>query len=154
MDVKFINPFINVTINIVQQICNVGAKRGQIYVRSSPFIAENVIIIIGIAGDFKGQVFFTMDEKTARSIASSMMFGMEVPALDEMSKSAIAELGNMIMGNVSTEFYNEGIKIDITPPTVLVGSDINISTKGIQTICVPIELESGIRLELVVAVAN
>ena len=154
MDVKFINPFINVSINIVQQICNVGAKRGQIYVRSSPFIAENVVIIIGIAGDFKGQVFFTMDEKTACSIASSMMFGMAVPVLDEMSKSAIAELGNMIMGNVSTEFYNEGVKIDITPPTVLVGSDINISTKGIQTICVPIEIENGTKLELVVAVAN
>jgi chemotaxis protein CheX len=154
VDVKLINPFINVTINIVQQICNVGAKRGQIYLRSSPFIAENVVIIIGLAGDFKGQVFFTMDELTARSIASSMMFGMEVPALDEMSKSAIAELGNMIMGNVATEFYNEGIKIDITPPTVLVGSDINISTKGIQTICVPIEVENGTKLEVVVAVAN
>lgn len=154
MDVKYINPFINVTINIVQQICNVGAKRGQIYVKSSPFIADNVVIIIGIAGDFKGQVFFTMAEETACTIASSMMFGMEVPALDEMAKSAIAELGNMIMGNVSTEFYNEGIKIDITPPTVLVGSDINISTKGIQTICVPIEIENGTKLEVVVAVAN
>jgi chemotaxis protein CheX len=154
MDVKYINPFINVSINIVQQICNVGAKRGQIYVKDSPFIADNVVIIIGIAGDFKGQVFFTMKEKTACSIASSMMFGMDVPALDEMAKSAIAELGNMIMGNVSTEFYNEGIKIDITPPTVLVGSDINISTKGIQTICVPIEIENGNRLEIVVAVAN
>jgi chemotaxis protein CheX len=154
MDVKYINPFINVSINIVQQICNVGAKRGQIYVKDSPFIADNVVIIIGIAGDFKGQVFFTMQEKTACSIASSMMFGMDVPALDEMAKSAIAELGNMIMGNVSTEFYNEGIKIDITPPTVLVGSDINISTKGIQTICVPIEIENGNRLEIVVAIAN
>jgi chemotaxis protein CheX len=82
------------------------------------------------------------------------MFGMEVLALDEMSKSAIAELGNMIMGNVSTEFYNEGIKIDITPPTVLVGSDINISTKGIQTVCVPIEIENGTKIEVDVAVAN
>lgn len=154
MDVKFINPFINVSINIVQQICGVGAKRGQIYVRSTPIIADNVIIIIGLAGDFKGQVFFTMNESTACSIASSMMFGMEVPVLDEMAKSAIAELGNMIMGNVSTEFYNEGIKIDITPPTVFVGSDINISTKGIQTICVPIDIENGTKLEVIVAVAN
>jgi chemotaxis protein CheX len=154
MDAKFINPFINVSVNIVQQICNVGAKRGRIYVKDSPFIADNVIIIIGIAGDFKGQVFFTMSEKTACKIASSMMFGMEVSVLDEMSKSAIAELGNMIMGNVSTVFYNEGIKIDITPPTVLVGSDINISTKGIQTICVPIDIENGTSVELVIAVAN
>ncbi|HYE11369.1 MAG TPA: chemotaxis protein CheX [Patescibacteria group bacterium] len=154
MDVKYINPFINVSINIVQQICNVGAKKGQIFVKNSPFIADNVVIIIGIAGDFKGQVFFTMDEKTACSIASSMMFGMEVPALDEMSKSAIAELGNMIMGNVSTEFYNEGITIDITPPTVLVGSDMNISTKGVQTICIPIEIENGTKIMLDIVIAN
>jgi len=152
MEVKYINPFINVSINLVQQICNVGAKRGQIFVKSSPFTADNVVIIIGIAGDFRGQVFFTMDEKTACQIASAMMFGMEVQALDEMSKSAIAELGNMIMGNVSTEFYNEGI--DITPPTILVGSNMNISTKGIQTICVPIEIENGGRIEVDVAVAN
>ncbi len=154
MEVKYINPFINVSINLVQQICNVGAKRGQIYVKNSPFIADNVVIIIGIAGDFKGQVFFTMNEKTACSIASAMMFGMDVPALDEMSKSAIAELGNMIMGNVSTEFYNEGVKIDITPPTVLVGSDINISTKGVQTVSVPIEIENGTKIEINIAIAN
>jgi chemotaxis protein CheX len=154
MDVKYINPFINVSINIVQQICNVGAKKGQIFIKNSPFIADNVVIIIGIAGDFRGQVFFTMDEKTACTIASSMMFGMEVPALDEMSKSAIAELGNMIMGNVSTEFYNEGITIDITPPTVLVGSDMNISTKGVQTICIPIEIENGTKIMIDIVIAN
>ncbi|MDF2530719.1 MAG: cheX1 [Clostridia bacterium] len=154
MDVKYINPFINVSINIVQQICNVSAKKGQIFVKNSPFIADNVVIIIGIAGDFRGQVFFTMDEKTACTIASSMMFGMEVPALDEMSKSAIAELGNMIMGNVSTEFYNEGITIDITPPTVLVGSDMNISTKGVQTICIPIEIENGTKIMIDIVIAN
>jgi chemotaxis protein CheX len=154
MDVKYINPFINVSINLVQQICNVDAKRGQIFVKSSPFTADKVVIIIGIAGDFRGQVFFTMDEKTACGIASAMMFGMKVAVLDEMSKSAIAELGNMIMGNVSTEFYNEGIKIDITPPTILVGSDMNISTKGLQTVCIPIQMENGLKIEIDVAVAN
>ena len=154
MDVKYINPFINVSINIIQQICNINAKKGKIYLKDSPFIADNVVIIIGIAGDFRGQVFFTMDEKTARSIASSMMFGMKVDSLDEMSKSAIAELGNMIMGNVSTEFYNDGIKIDITPPTVLVGSDMNISTRGVQTVCVPIEMENGNKIEIDVVVGN
>lgn len=154
MDVKYINPFINVSINIVQQICNVSAKKGQIYLKPSPFVADNVVIIIGIAGDFKGQVFFSMNAKTACTIASSMMFGMEVPTLDEMGKSAIAELGNMIMGNVSTEFYNEGIKIDITPPTVLVGSDMNISTKGVQTVCIPIEMDNGTKIEIDVVVSN
>jgi len=114
----------------------------------------SVVIIIGIAGEFKGQVFFSMDEKTACGIASSMMYGMEVNALDEMTKSAIAELGNMIMGNVSTEFYNKGIKIDITPPTVMVGSDISVSTKGMKTICVPLMLEGLGKIEIDIAVTE
>ncbi len=154
MDVKYINPFINVSINLIKQICNVEVTKGQVFVKNSPFSADKVVIIIGIAGDFRGQAFFAMDESTACKIASAMMFGMEVPALDEMSKSAIAELGNMIMGNVSTEFYNTGVKIDITPPTILVGTNMNISTKGVQTICVPIEMANGGKIEIDVAVAS
>jgi chemotaxis protein CheX len=82
------------------------------------------------------------------------MFGMEVNALEEMAKSAIAELGNMIMGNVSTEFYNNGIKIDITPPTVLVGNDIAVSTKSLKTICIPILIENMGKIEIDVAVTD
>jgi chemotaxis protein CheX len=60
----------------------------------------------------------------------------------------------MIMGNVSTEFYNTGVKIDITPPTILVGTDMNISTKGIQTLCVPLDIANGGKIEIDVSVAN
>ncbi|MFZ5351910.1 MAG: chemotaxis protein CheX [Bacillota bacterium] len=154
MNVQYINPFVNVSMNLIKQLTNVDVKRGQIFVKNSPFLANNVVIIIGIAGDFKGQVFISMNEATACSIASAMMFGMEVPALDEMSKSAIAEMGNMILGNVSTEFYNIGVKIDITPPTVMVGQDINISTKGIQTVCIPLEIQTGGVVELDIAVMD
>ena len=154
MNVEYINPFINVSINLVEMVCNVKASRGQIFMKNSTFMAESVVIIIGIAGEFKGQVFFSMDEKTACNIASSMMFGMEVNELGDMAKSAIAELGNMIMGNVSTEFYNTGIKIDITPPTILVGKDMAVSTKSLKTICVPLTLENLGKIEIDIAVTE
>jgi len=154
LNVEYINPFINVSINLVQMVCNVKAERGQIYVKNSTFMAESVVIIIGIAGEFKGQVFFSMDESTACKIASAMMFGMEVNALEDMAKSAIAELGNMIMGNVSTEFYNSGVRIDITPPTVLVGNDIAVSTKGGKTICVPLILDNIGKIEIDVSITD
>lgn len=154
MNVEYINPFINVSVNLIKMVCNADAKRGQIYIKNSPFKTDSVAIIIGVAGEFKGQVFFSMDESTACKIASSMMMGMEVTSLDEMSKSAIAELGNMIMGNVSTEFYNSGIRIDITPPTVLVGKDMNIFTKGIKTICIPLELGDMGKVEIDVSITE
>ncbi len=154
MNVEYINPFINVSVNLVQTVCNVGVSRGQVFVKTTPFAAGKVVIIIGIAGEFKGQVFFSMDEATACKIASAMMFGMEVSSLDEMAKSAIAELGNMIMGNVSTEFFNTGVKIDITPPTVLVGNDMAVSTKGVKTICVPIILDNMGEIQIDVSVTE
>ncbi len=154
MNVQYINPFVNVSISLLKQMINVDVNRGQIYVKNSPFLANNVVIIIGIAGDFRGQIFISMNEATACKIASAMMFGMEVPALDEMSKSAIAEMGNMILGNVSTEFYNTGVRIDITPPTVLVGQDMNISTKGVQTVCIPLEIATGGVVDLDIAIMD
>lgn len=154
MNVEYINPFINVSVSLIKMICNADVNRGQIFIKNSPFTAGSVVIIIGVAGEFKGQVFFSMNETTACKIASAMMFGMEVNALEEMAKSAIAELGNMIMGNVSTEFYNNGIKIDITPPTIMVGNDMAVSTKGVKTICVPLILDNIGEIEIDVAITD
>ncbi len=154
MKVEYINPFINVASSLLNMMCAVEVKKGKIYLKSSPFNANHVVIIIGIAGTFRGQVYFSLDEPTACGIASKMMMGMEVPYLDEMAKSAIAELGNMILGNVCTDFYNEGLNVDITPPTVMVGQDIQISTKGVETFCVPLALEGIGTMEIDVSITE
>ena len=69
----------------------------------------------------RGQAVFAMNQSVALDIASSMMGGMEAVELDELSKSAISELANMILGNTATILYNKGIGIEITPPTFLMG---------------------------------
>jgi len=48
-----------------------------------------------------------------------MMGGFQIDQLDEMSQSAISELGNMISGNATTLLYNQGVKVDITPPRLV-----------------------------------
>ena len=40
-----------------------------------------------------------MGMNTAKDIASRMMMGMPVVELDAMARSALSELGNMMMGN-------------------------------------------------------
>ena len=65
--------------------------------------------------------------KPCFKIASAMMMGMKITELDEMSKSAIAESANMILGNAATILYNKGIKIEITPPSLMTGENIQIS---------------------------
>lgn len=48
--------------------------------------------------------------------------GMPVSEFDDMARSAISELGNMVMGNAATILSNNNVMIDITPPTIITGT--------------------------------
>ena len=52
-------------------------------------------------------------------------------------------LGNMIMGNSATLLFNAGINIDITPPTLMMGENLSISSGSMRTVCVPLSHEMG-----------
>ena len=114
------------------------------------FADDSVIIMIGITGEMRGQVMIVLSYTKALEIASKMMMGMPVEKLDEMSISAISELGNMIMGNAATIFSTKGILIDITPPTVCRGN-LTIAQSFAQNICVPLS-GGDITIELDIAV--
>jgi len=66
-----------------------------------------------------GDVVFGLHEEVALKMVSAMMGGFTITQMDEMSQSAISELGNMISGNASTMLFNQGVKVDITPPKII-----------------------------------
>lgn len=140
MKVEYINPFIGAAESVIQMVCSINPKFSRPSLKPSPLVFKEVVIVIGVIGKIKGQIFFEMSEATARGIASIMMGGMQIDELDEISKSAISEIGNMIMGNASTMLANNSISIDITPPTLLAGDSIEMSNKS-STIVIPMELE-------------
>lgn len=139
MKVEFINPFVEASKSIIGMICGTEVRIGKLSLRNSPYIVNQVVIMIGVIGKIKGQVCFELSVDSAKKIASAMMGGMPVAELDEISKSAVSELGNMIMGNAGTLFENNNINIDITPPSLLTGDRIEVSTK-VATIVVPITI--------------
>lgn len=143
MKAEYINPFIKASTEVLRQIANLEFKTGAPYLKTSPFGADNLIILVGITGEIRGQAVISMTETMARSVASSMMMGMPVDALDEMAKSALSELGNMIMGNTATLLFNAGVNIDITPPTLMIGEKMQISSTGMKTIGVPLTCSLG-----------
>lgn len=154
MKVEYINPFIQGTQSVLKNVCNEETSLGKIYLKSSPYTGETISIIIGVTGDIKGQVIFSLNISSACTIASKMMMGMPVPEMDELAKSAISELTNMILGNTATLFYNKGINIDITPPSLLMGQNIQISTTKSQTICIPLQLSDGNNFEIDVSLQS
>ena len=137
INVDYINPFLMAATGIIKDICQIEMKIGKPYVKETAFADDSVIIMIGITGEMRGQVMIVLSYTKALEIASKMMMGMPVEKLDEMSISAISELGNMIMGNAATIFSTKGILIDITPPTVCRGN-LTIAQSFAQNICVPL----------------
>ena len=154
MNVEYINPFIEASQTVLMQIGGIEAKLGKVYIKSSPYTSDNVLVIVGLTGKMRGQTIFSMSKDAAMSIASTMMGGYPVTELDEITKSAISELTNMILGNTATILYNRGVGIEITPPSLLLGTNMQISSSKMKTVCVPMELSIGHLLEIDIAVED
>ena len=54
----------------------------------------------------------------------------------------------MILGNTAMKFSEKNIHIDITPPTILTGDNIELSIHKSVIVCIPIEFEDNCKMEI------
>ena len=151
IDVKHINPFLQSSISVVESVTKMKLTVGKPELTDFHLKELTYAIQVGIVGEMKGQVILAIEDDIAKEIASKMMFGMPVTELDEMSSSALNELGNMIMGNTATIFSTLGILIDITPPLAVYGSDLILKT-DIDGLKIPLLNEGREYIDLYICV--
>jgi len=132
-----LNPFLLSAKQVLQQVCQIDVQFGPISKDDFYVNGEPLFIMLGITGEITGQVCVVMETDTAKDIASRMMMGMPITELDDMAKSALSELGNMMMGNAATLLSNSNVLIDITPPTLVFGSAM-ITSPEMAVIKVPL----------------
>lgn len=123
MKAEYINPFLESARVVIEQVINIRPSTGNLGLKEFRFIDQYIWIQIGMTGQMQGDVVFALHEGVALKLVSAMMGGYPVAGLDDMSLSAISELGNMISGNASTMLYNQGVKVDITPPRLMQSSN-------------------------------
>ncbi len=140
MDVENINPFILAAKSVLKTLCGTETSLGKVYLKDSHFLVDQLMVVFGVVGKLRGQVYFELSKESAMKIASAMMGGVHVDDLDEISKSAICEMGNMIMGKTCTLLGEKSINVDITPPSLMSGHGIEISNK-LQTIGIPLSID-------------
>lgn len=95
--------------------------------------ASQVNILIGLTVGAGGSILLGMEKPMAQKMASTMMCGMEVLELDAVSKSALGELMNMIMGNFLKKIQSEENLVDITPPSIITGNRVRILLNKVET---------------------
>lgn len=153
VDIKLVKPFIDATVNVLEQFGITDIKKGDISKNEKLRSNYPVTVVVGIVGDLKGNVTYNMPLSTAKNIASLMMMGMEVLELDDFAKSAISELSNMITGNASALFEEMNKKTDISPPTLITGTNLVAWISQVETIMVELlssvgKIEINVGLEV------
>ncbi|NMA66409.1 MAG: chemotaxis protein CheX [Clostridiaceae bacterium] len=148
MNVEYINPFIEASQSVLMMMTGNKPELGKVYIRNSPYESDNIVVIVGVTGSIRGQVVIALGKEAATKIASAMMGGMQIDELDEISKSAIAELANMIMGNTATLLSGKGVGVEITPPSLLTGEKLTIAPANMKTISIPLKIGSENMMEI------
>ena len=147
MDASKINPFVQGAQRVFDTICQETPSLGKVYLKNKPYKASPVSVSITIFGAFEGEVVYSMEEPAGCAIVSKMMMGMPVPSLkDDMAKSAVSELANIISGNVATIFSGKNMVVDIKPPQLrfqAAPTDFPMVDKVPKVVCVPLHFKNG-----------
>ncbi len=151
MDVRYVNPFIDAITHIMPQLGFQNVVRGGVKTGDQFVESKGVTILVGLTDDARGNVAYNMTEEAAMKIASIMMMGMPVTQMDEMAQSAISELTNMVTGNAATNFESLDMKVDISPPSLVVGQKFRAKLSNGKFLIIEMVVD-GIVLELNVGI--
>jgi chemotaxis protein CheX len=145
MRAEFLNPFIKSVIDVLESTVSETPTKGRIFLRDKyPYTTRDVAIIVGITGKVTGQVVVSLSVESAMGIAARMLMEEKIYELDEYAQSALAEMANMITANATIGLAATGFICDITPPSVITGSQMEISCQEqIKTIVIPLEMSMG-----------
>jgi len=154
MKIEYINPFLLASTEMIDQLTGLKTKVGKIYIKDIPYQNVSILVLIGITGGFHGSVVMSFSKEICFKIATAMIGGPAVTELDEMARSAIGELCNMILGYAATLFSREKIVVDITPPTILTGDNIQFSMPNTFVVCIPLLFDDESQIEINVSFAE
>ena len=126
MDVRYINPFINATLNVLETMAYTKAVAGRPYLKKNRVAPGDVSGVIGLTGDVSGSISVSFTEKSILAIVSSM-FGEEMKRLNEEIEDAVGEITNMISGQARQELEGMGMSLRAAIPTVIMGKSHTIT---------------------------
>ena len=152
MDAKLVNPFIDAFTSVLPMMGFPTPSRKGMGLKSIVVDSLGVTIMVGFTIQLRGNVVYNMSEETAKHIASTMMMGMPVAALDEMAQSAICEMSNMLTATAATNLTALGYDVDISTPSLTVGSDFKVKISTEKYLTVTMDL-AGHDVEINIAVS-
>lgn len=140
--VGLVNQYVSAAVQILSHETRGGVERGQVELQANPYTTEEVTAVVGISGDLSGSLYLSMSEQTACGIVA-VMLGQPVAELDEIARSGIAELANVIAGTAGIALASRGLTTNISPPLLLHGAGARLSSVDLQRLVVSLRTRVG-----------
>jgi len=143
MDVKFINPFLYGTIEVLKKMAFVEPRPGKAYLKNTALAKGDVSGIIGITGDMIGSLAISFGESCICHLVGSMLGESYAEANQEVF-DGVGEMTNMISGVARTHMEKEGMQVYAAIPSVIYGKNhtINHILKS-PSIVIPFDTDHG-----------
>lgn len=143
MNVAFINPFIESTLRSLEMMAGIKAEKTGLELKEDLITTYDISSIIGLTGETSGSIIISVPAKLACKIASNMLME-DVTALNQSVEDAIGEIGNIVVGDARRALIQEGYQLNISVPTVVVGTGHKISrSSSVPCIGIPFTTEFG-----------
>ena len=144
MDVKYINPFLQGTGDVLMKMASLVVTAGKPYAKTGDIAPGDVSGIIGITGDAVGSLAISFTKGCICSIVTGMLGELHLDVNRDVI-DAVGELTNMISGAARSRLEKEGMVLYAAIPTVVLGT--NHTLKHIlnnPSIVIPFQTDGGI----------
>jgi len=143
MDVKFINPFLLGTIEVLKKMAFVEPRPGKVYLKETNLAHGDVSGIIGITGDMVGSLAISFSELCICHLISRML-GESYNEANKEVFDGVGELTNMISGVARTYLEKDGMAVYAAIPSVVYGKDHTINhILKTPSIVIPFKTDEG-----------
>lgn len=142
MNVEMLKPFVEGAAEVLEFEVKTTVEKGNLTLQKTALTTEDVTVLLNMVGEINGVVLFSLSKEVGLKMVSRIL-EQEFTEFDSMAQSGIAELGNVITGRATMKLSKAGYRVDISPPTVITGRNIKISTLDFSRIVVPLKTEMG-----------
>jgi chemotaxis protein CheX len=143
MDVNFINPFLQGTMEVLNKMAFMDPCPGKVYLKENNAAAGDVSGIIGITGDATGSLAISFSDPCICHIVGRML-GETFAAANQEVYDAVGEITNMISGVARTYLEKDGMAVYAAIPSVVVGKNHTIDhILDAPSIIIPFSTEAG-----------
>jgi len=138
--VGHVEPFVLAAMKVFEAELGASVTRGELALDRSGRTTNEITVLITISGEIEGTVLYGVEKAVANRIASALL-GEPKVEFDEMSESAVAELGNIISGQAAIALERAGTFCTLSPPSVIVGTGTKLPSVEAPMLIVPIQVE-------------